>query len=463
MTSAAPPPLAQAILDQLARLDVTTAKFESIEVAIVELQSVPRISRWPKPGPPRPTTHEPLRPPANVLSPAEVLEAWTTRGESWLSGASRRDIRAAVFALHAEETRDQLVGDSSYLLALANRARAHQRKTIVTLAWFGVWKPKRIAVRLADRHFGPDAGPEWWTEVVSKKKKLIPALKRFGKAVLKNELRGPGDYDLPEVFWSSGWSSAVISSLEFRTLDELELVLRFADGGSLRAGAPMFPALCDTILKAVKIAQTGGLPQRDTAALVARRVGSPFDAGAEVRWSEVSAALPRVRAWLAGEVLRILFYHLVPANALTAHMTAPRRTFWTQYTGSVRRLWVLVPRRMRSRLKHPDVVKVQETMGEGLKILGLQGQQDQCIVWMHLEGGRGVVTVVEGNANTSIRIVDGEQAPPTDPVRYSDHIVHGAFSTDQPFTSVFVRSHNKGWEQYVMRELRARGISPAQL
>ncbi len=113
---------------------------------------------------------------------------------------------------------------------------------------------------------------------------------------------------------------------------------------------------------------------------------------------------------------------------------------------------------MRHRLDHPDVRKIRDMLGDALGIRTLKGQASQCIVWMHLEGSQGVVTAIEGNASTSLRIALGELYPPRGVVHYSNDIVHGTLRRHSPF----VRTHDAGqyWTSDTQRALQSRGVTP---
>ncbi len=120
-------------------------------------------------------------------------------------------------------------------------------------------------------------------------------------------------------------------------------------------------------------------------------------------------------------------------------------------------MWVAVTRSIQPQLNHPDLKKLQAAMGGDLVLCKLEGGPDQAIVWMHLQGPRGVVTVIEGNANTSIRIREGEHSPRYQRhLDYSREIVHGMFRQDR----AFVTSHDQWgrWESKTTSELSKHGI-----
>ena len=454
-----PLPLAETIEARLEKLSDAAAELTLLESELAAMKALVDPRRWPHPGPARPTTHRNrLRQPDNGLTPQAVADSWELLGKKWLEEASRKDLRAAIFALHTPKYSEQFSGDAEFIRALAKRTTGRRLQSVISGAMFGRFPPKKATRQLAIESFGKTGGPDWWTQAIQPHPRLQPALKALAQLAAKGVLNRPGDLGLPPVFWESRWLEETLKCVHVTSIQQAEKVIALADGGQLRAGAPVSDAVAAALNQLGQIARQGGLPTRPTASLLVRRVGSPFDATADVRWRLVRDLLPLVRSWLAGQVLNILFRHLVPDDHTKAHMTDPRRRFWGGYTGRVRRLWILTPTRMRHRLDHPDVRKIRDMLGDALGIRTLRGQASQCIVWMHLDGSQGVVTAIEGNASTSLRLALGELYPPRGVVHYSNDIVHGTLRRHSPF----VRTHDasRSWTLATQRALQSRGVTP---
>lgn len=228
--------------------------------------------------------------------------------------------------------------------------------------------------------------------------------------------------------------------------------LVFADQGQNADGAIVTLPVAAALRGLVALVDGGQVPAREAALLLRERVGSPFGADAEARWRPVQELLPRVRAWLVGEVLEIVFEHLTPGDPKSRHMTAPRKEFWRDYTGSVVRLWVVVSHNIRPRLERPAVQRLREAMGEDFQVHELRGGPEQALVWMHCRGSRGLVTIVEGNANTSLRVKEGDVRPKDRTILYTHEVVDGEFSRDR----AYVKSHVGNWEEDVRATLMNR-------
>ncbi|MFM2247358.1 MAG: Signature domain, partial [Pseudomonadota bacterium] len=196
------------------------------------------------------------------------------------------------------------------------------------------------------------------------------------------------------------------------------------------------------------------------ALALSARVGSPFGPEAAGRWLAVRELLPKVRAWLAGEVLEVVFEHLRPEVA--GHQLEARKQFWKGYTGSVVRVWIAVSSAIKRRraLDHPQVREIRAAMGADLKILDLDGTVEQALVWMHLQGRDGqVVTVIEGNANTTLRMREGEFTPTFSFVDYRGEVVNGPIAMGGSSSANI--THHTSWPYQARQFLAPRGIVPA--
>jgi hypothetical protein len=447
-------PLAAELQRVLERERAAVAALHHLAPSIVGMPLKLKTQHWPKPGPPKPGDWSIRAPAAGTgADPGKVLELWMQGGEPWLQAAERRWVRAAATALHLEDAGPLLGNDPRFVEALLARLRDRDRVRAVAAVAFAAYPWPRHAKTAARSLTGSTERPRWWREsgwpIVSAKELLA----HLGLAVLAGELQAPGDLDLPIAAWREPWASKIIEALKPSELDHVRRQLAFADGGKLRPGGAINAAVASALGAAFELARRGEVQRRDVAILARERVGNPFGANAEAVWAPVRALLPVVRAWLAGEVLGIVFEHLTPRKAAMNHMTAPRKSFWRGYTSSVRRMWVAATSGIRPQLKHPDLVRLKETMGDGLLFAHLYGCPDQAVVWMHLEGRQGLVTVLEGNANTSLRIRPGELTPPGHDIEYYS-ITRRLF----PETHADVLTHASGWQGRASDLLARHGI-----
>ncbi len=174
----------------------------------------------------------------------------------------------------------------------------------------------------------------------------------------------------------------------------------------------------------------------------------------------VPELLPKVRAWLVGEVLEAVFEHLRPRES--AHQLQDRKTFWKGYTGNVLRLWVLVSDSIKKRgaLNHPDVQKVREAMGFDFRVRDLEGGSEQALVWMQFQGHPGsVVTVIEGNADTTLRIYEGSHEPKGKTVNYSKEVVGDSFG--KGVRALPGIRHQGRWQEKAEDALAQLGVFPS--
>jgi hypothetical protein len=332
---------------------------------------------------------------------------------------------------------------------------------VLATALFRVFPPVPSVVTALAAASELPHGPPWW----GSRDSLSSMLHVLSGAVLAGDLLQPGDLDVPDAAWRTGWADAVVAERAPKSMADVQAQLRFARGGTEPSVGVLTQAIVTTLRGGIDLATTAPHSRREMARMAARHAGSPFGPDAEARWRPLGGGLRKVRQWLAGEIIKIVFQHLVPPDPNLAHMAPPRRRFWSRYTGSVRRIWVAVTPAIRPQLKHPEVVRLDETMGQDFVICDLEGGPDQAIVWMQLDGPRGPVTVIEGNANTSIRIRAGALSPPPLPawrrlgrhrveVHYRSDIVHGAFADHE----VWRTTHRGAWEDRTTNELLQHGI-----
>ena len=454
--------LADAVQEAFDDLGEAVASLEHLVPSFALTRQPLKTLHWPKPDPPMTGgTAGRTLPPVPEYPPARVAEAWRTGGPRWLARATRREVRAAQLALSDDGVGPQLVRDPGFLKGLLARLRRRQQNRVLTSALFRVFPPvPAVQAALASAPEFPSA-PPWW----GSRESLSSMLQVLSGAVLAGDLSQPGDLGVPAAAWRTGWAEAVAAERAPRSIGDVRAQLRFARAGK-EPSVGVLPQATVTALRAgIEFTSRSSANRREMATLAAQHAGSPFGPDAEARWRPLGNGLRLVRQWLAGEIIKIVFQHLVPPDPGLAHMAPPRRRFWSRYTGSVRRIWVAVTRAIRPQLKHPDVLRLDETMGQDFVICDLEGGPDQAVVWMQLDGPRGPVTVIEGNANTSIRIRAGALAPPPLPawerfgrhrleIHYRSVIVHGAFAAGK----VWRTTHRGAWEERTTNELLQHGI-----
>lgn len=454
-------PLAAAVQSAFDVFDQAVASLEHIAPSFATARQPVRTLNWPTPGPPRPDTTSRSLPPVPECPPKRVWTEWKADGPVWLAGASRRQVRAALVALSDDTVGPRLATDARFLSGLTLRLRARQQQRALTTALFRVYPPAPAVLAALPTAKDDSEAPPWW----SSRDSMPSMLQVLSNAVAAGELRQPGDLGVPEVAWRTGWAEAIISARGPKSMEDVRATLAFAWAGQTVTVGVLNAARTQAIAGGIEHALKNRSCRREMARLAASHVGTPFGPDAEARWRPLGDGLKRVRQWLAGEIIKIVFQHLKPPDPDLAHMARPRREYWSQYTGSVRRIWVVVTRAIRPQLSHPDVVRLDDTMGDDFVVCDLEGGPEQAVVWMQLDGPRGPVTVIEGNANTSIRIREGAFEPKPPPRRWRLHsrrvqvdytydIVRGAFTKSK----AWVRPHLGQWQDRVTNQLLQHGI-----
>lgn len=450
-------PLADEIRMSLKKYDDALSGMTHLVASLSAISFKIRTERWANPGPPKPGIWTQTSEPPPGLSPEELLSRWRAGGTRWLAAADRRELRAAIVALRVEPTARTLSQDPSFIKALLPRLQGRRLVSAISFASFAVFPPPKHVIEAARTLPPSESRPIWWSESGWPTRPAGVLARWLGEAVVRGELTRPGDLDVPDLAFSGEWACSIIEKVRPRSMEAVRRQLAFATGSVDTAGGVLTREVAAAIRGGVQLAERKSALRRDMAILARERVGSPFGAEAEARWRPIADLLPKVRAWLAGEVLAIVFEHLTPPNREVAHMTRPRKLFWSRYTGSVRKMWVAVTRTISPQLEHPDLKKLKAAMGNDLILCNLEGGPDQAIVWMHLHGSRGnVVTAIEGNANTSIRIREGKYSPRRKCIHYSSDIVRGEFHE----CYAFVAQHDpwRNWERKATCELLTYGI-----
>ena len=463
-------PLVQRVQEAFDGLDEAVASLEHLVPGFALIRRPVKKLHWPDPGPPKAGGRAGRTlPPVTEYPPARVLEAWRTGGPRWLARASRREVRAAQLALSDDGVGPELVRDSRFLEGLVARLRATAQQRVLATALFRVFPPLQSVQTVLASVPAVPGSPAWWSSCDS----LQSMLHLLSGAVLAGDLSAPGDLGVPGPAWRNGWAEAVVAERPPRSTSEVRAQLRFARSGQEPTVGVLRQAVITALRAGIELASRGSSNRREIARLAAQHAGSPFGPDAEARWRPLGNGLRLVRQWLAGEIIKIVFQHLVPPDPSLAHMAPPRRRFWSRYTGSVRRIWVAVTPAIRPQLKHPDVVRLDETMGQDFVICDLEGGPEQAVVWMQLDGPRGPVTVIEGNANTSIRIRAGALSPPPLPawrrfgrrrleVHYKSDITQGPFARGES-AGVIPHDQWRRWEGKTTSLLLKLGVGKDDL
>jgi hypothetical protein len=340
-----------------------------------------------------------------------------------------------------------------FLEALLTKLRPRQKILALSQALFSHYPPQPTTMQVLERESLPEPVPLWWSERVS----VGSIRQQLSVAARSGNLTSPGDLHVPSAAWRSRWAEAIVDARPPVSVSEFKSLLYFAQGSDKARSSVLTPALTAAVKGGIAMATRQARFRREVAQLARAHVGSPFGPEAAARWRPLGDGLRKVRQWLAGEVLAIVFQHLTPTDRSLAYMVKPRRTFWSGYTGSVLRMWVAVTNSIRPQLQHPDVQRLRELMGDDLVICTLKGGPEQAVVWMQFDGRKGPVTVIEGNANTSLRIRLGAFEPPLSRlIYYKDNITQGQFRD-----SLAVRlSHDQHgrWRQKARIELLQYGI-----
>lgn len=444
--------------EALAESRLRTLELEELVSTIRTRTLLARLDRLPHPGRPRDSDDDPppvLKP---TLSPAEVAAGWRAGGQAWMAALGRRDLSAVVAA-----TRDPYIGpgfasDDHFCRALTTILRPRQLERAVSNLVLQRHPPSPTLctalhhLRAAD----PERAPEWWSQVLNQQLagRLAAAITRDGWVRVREDLH------LPELVSSSTWADAVVGTATSTRVDELERLLAFVDGGEAKSPvAPLRSAHLQIVRKLVSVGLKDSTIRLRIATLLRGRIGDVFGVADAERWRELAKERLQVRAWVANQILDVLFKHLVP-DLEGSHQTESRRQFWKKYTHRIERMWLIVESKLRRRLERGEVQELLAQVGDVIEVKDLSGAPEQAIVWMQLSAdGGNTVTVIEGNANSSCRLRPGaHKVPAFKVVDYSNHIVHGTF--DEAHSNVVRQGHHHGWESHLAWKLGNFGIRP---
>ncbi len=357
------------------------------------------------------------RPEIPLLSPVEVLARWHREGAAWLRTCSRLDLRAVVVAAKNAIVGPALLTDGAFWPALKARVRDRQADQVLNIGYFFTGNLSWIEAAIRSRAaVAPAEVPPWWTAPGPTAGPLASAVARATAtatfAEVLDQLGLPEA--LPEAFMTS-----VARASQATQAGELATLRSFLDrGAEMGSRAVIFNSTREWVRRAVQVGARFPRERLAVAELLRGRVGELTTGRDDARWAGIEEERRTVRTWLIGEIFRVLFSHLVP-DGQYRHQTEPRRTFWSRYDQSVEKVWLLICDDHRDRLDGDEAVA--KLMQHGLlEVLRFTGQPEQDGLWMQLRSSGGeLVTILEGNANTSIRIRRGAISPPIE--------AHGSF------------------------------------
>jgi hypothetical protein len=375
--------------DVLGRLDAAIADMNAIHTKLHTFKVVPELDlrKLPKPGPPKlgVWTGE-LRPRPSDPTPDQLWAAWKAGGVNWVGGLDRRTARALARVVADPSLGGRFLDAPGLLGRLLGVLRPFAQVQLAARLYF-LRHPPHPALNNLGFGWESEALPRWWAAVGPALPPAAVVAQGIATAVQRGVAALPADLDLPDLDLGGKWELAIAQAAPITSADHAEALLHFLDGGPVSSPKPVRPAAAVALRAWVAATERGERVGREVARALSLRVGSPFGGEAAGRWVAVPELLPKVRAWLAGEVLEVVFEHLHPTIA--GHQLAARKAFWRGYTGRVLRVWVAVSDNIKKRkaLDHPDVRKIREAMGTDLKVMDLNGGAEQALVWMHLQGG----------------------------------------------------------------------------
>ncbi len=279
----------------------------------------------------------------------------------------------------------------------------------------------------------------------------------------------PTDIELTDAVILGPWLSAVVSATSINNADEFKRLLVLADGGLERdSDHPVNSTLRTAILKGFSLGlkvDSSGQPDASTqiaiAEILRRRLGEIFGADQGTKWLEFPNEHNMVRTWLMHQVLDILFTHLQP-DPQFAGQTVPRRKLWGQgqLAGSVQKVFFMVGPEFDQIMQLDDIRELMSRHPDSILRIRLEGSFRQAVICMHLRAPNGRIwTVIEGNANCKIYLLEGEHEPPFSDehsyVDYTQDIVNGTIAEQAQYTTTH---RGKAWIENTKTALRLRGF-----
>lgn len=350
-----------------------------------------------------------------LLPPPEVLARWRDEGTAWVGTCSRLDLRSMLAAAEDATVGPVLLMDIRFWRALKARIRDRQADQVLNTAFFLVgerpWITEAIRARAGA---APTEVSPWWVAPGPTAGPLASAVARMAATATFGEVLG--QLGLPDALPES-FLAAVARASQATQAAELAALLKFLDrGAEMGNRAVTFESTREWVRRATQVGARFPRERLALAELLRGRIGEIAAGRDDARWAGIEEERGIVRTWLIGEIFRVLFSHLVPDGPYR-HQTEPRRTFWSRYDQSVEKIWLLICDDHRDRLDGDEAVAKLKQHGL-LEVLRFTGQREQDGLWMQLRSSRGEqVTILEGNANTSIRICPGAISPPIEAQR----------------------------------------------
>jgi hypothetical protein len=404
--------------------------------------------------PPRDEEYEDRPPPKPTLTPDEVLDGWRRGGLAWFQTLGARDQTAVSRAYEDPTVAGALARDEGFITQIMPRLPLRRRARLLAglvvaadplPSW--LW----AAARDAYEH---DVRAPWLQVLIDgpEHNALERLASRVATAIIEGGWRGAcSSLTLTSNAAQAPFATRVIATATVTTLDGAMHLRDYPDRGEqFGASAPLGAAHHAAVRALVAYAERED-QRRNIAVWLRERVGEVFGDTARDRWAWDPQLRDLVRSWVAGEVLGIVFNEIAPDRHIL--QTLDRKVFWSRYTYRLERLWLFLPVAFRDRAQRDEITRLMST--EALQIGELEeGQEHQALLWMHLRGNAGPVTVIEGNANTTCRGWIGAHRPRGKRVRYAS-IMSDQYDLHQ--------KHGGNWQEPLAEKLRALGVHPSNL
>jgi hypothetical protein len=422
------------------------------------------------------------------LSPEEVWAGWTQGGTAWLNGLKRRDIRAVATAFQSPHWISSIHTKMPLFKALWlkerwPRIRGARRRRLFTSVWFSLAPPTPDVEATFKKGESP---PRWWRDMAESMSTGTHA-EWLGEQLMGLIRTHPTEgrlrisltaLELTDAVMLGPWHSTIIKKIALHSFDDTKRLIFLADKGASRGpGDTVHRATHIAICKVVKFGEDQGNESKrpEVADLLQKRLGPIFGTEVGRGWQVAANAHQKVRRWLMGQVLDIIFVHLSPPGGDFRHQLEPRRQFWRdqRFIRRMQKVFILAGNEFNTALDTQDIVDLLERFPNAISRRDLNGTPNQAIVWMHWLAPNGTWwTLIEGNQNCKVRIRRGIYHPPRrhlhgelQPVNYSASIVHGELSDKNPHAEqrlghadFTVAHHGNGWTDHTLNFMRANGI-----
>ncbi len=371
------------------------------------------LERGPPPvPPPPPPPPPPLPPPPPGYDCATVTRAWRTRGTDWLDSIPPRHLSRLVRELSCTCQGTRLADVDGLANAVFSRLlaklRAPRALEEAGAFWF-LYDPPRAAwgvelTRLAATVEEPQR-PAWmrgaWQRLEQLAGDVARAMLAEGPRVA-SQTRG-----LPPTVLEGPWVDRLVSHAAPTDLASATNLLALADRGETTlAKRVVTPAVRVAVKAIVALGEREEGLRNALIKPIQQRIGDVFGATADADWRGLELELARVRGWLAREVFQIVFRYLVPKEGV--HTFESRRAWWSsQDLASLSNIAVYVEGGRTRLLSLPEVREAVHRWPGTIRVGYLESVSAHAVVLLQFEGAYGPVTLLEGNANTSIRIRQG--------------------------------------------------------